>query len=84
MTLTGLLHAQTRSAHIWLLGSEHGYDMVVTTQDWHINPGDHFSDEPDFVDTWPPRGVAGTAEAELHPVLAGAGAQLASAVVKIT
>ena len=52
-----------------LLGGEHGYDMVVTTQDWHIDPGDHFSDEPDFVDTWPPHGVAGTAEADLHPAL---------------
>ena len=52
-----------------LLAGEHGYDMVVTTQDWHIDPGDHFSDEPDFVDTWPPHGVAGTAEAELHPAL---------------
>src|SRR5690554_274846 len=46
------------------------YDVVVTTQDWHIDPGAHFSDTPDFVDTWPPHGVAGTAEAELHPALA--------------
>ncbi|QOR71642.1 isochorismatase family protein [Ruania alkalisoli] len=46
------------------------YDLVVTTQDWHIDPGEHFSDTPDFVDTWPPHGVAGTAEAELHPALA--------------
>ena len=52
-----------------LLGGEHGYDLVVTTQDWHIDPGDHFSDEPDFVNTWPPHGVAGTAEADLHPAL---------------
>ena len=52
-----------------MLAGEHGYDLVVTTQDWHIDPGDHFSDEPDFVDTWPPHGVAGTAEAELHPAL---------------
>ena len=52
-----------------LLAGEHDYDLVVTTQDWHIDPGDHFSDEPDFVDTWPPHGVAGTAEAELHPAL---------------
>ena len=37
-----------------LLAGEHGYDLVVTTQDWHIDPGDHFSDEPDFVDTSPP------------------------------
>ncbi len=46
------------------------YDLIVTTQDWHIDPGDHFAEEPDFVDTWPAHGVAGTAEAELHPALA--------------
>lgn len=46
------------------------YDLVVTTQDWHVDPGEHFSDTPDFVDTWPPHGVAGTPEAELHPALA--------------
>lgn len=49
------------------------YDLVATTQDWHISPGRHFAeppDEPDFVDTWPPHGVAGTPEAELHPALA--------------
>ena len=45
------------------------YDVVVTTQDWHIDPGGHFSDSPDFVDTWPAHGVAGTPEAELHPAL---------------
>jgi len=46
------------------------YALVVTTQDWHIDPGDHFAAEPDFVDTWPPHGVAGSANAELHPALA--------------
>ena len=46
------------------------YDCIVTSQDWHIDPGTHFSDHPDFVDTWPPHGIAGTAEAELHPALA--------------
>jgi nicotinamidase/pyrazinamidase len=46
------------------------YDLIVTTQDWHIDPGDHFAEEPDFVDTWPAHGVAGTPEAELHPALA--------------
>ncbi|MBF0721109.1 isochorismatase family protein [Sanguibacter inulinus] len=46
------------------------YVLVVTTQDWHVDPGEHFSDTPDYVDTWPPHGVAGTAEAELHPALA--------------
>lgn len=46
------------------------YSLVVTTQDWHIDPGRHFSDHPDFVDTWPPHGVAGSTEAELHPLIA--------------
>lgn len=49
------------------------YALVVTTQDWHVDPGAHFAvppAEPDFVDTWPPHGVAGTPEAELHPALA--------------
>jgi nicotinamidase/pyrazinamidase len=51
-----------------------GYDLIVTTQDWHVDPGPHFAQPPavpDYVDTWPPHGVAGTAEAELHPALAG-------------
>ena len=51
-------------------GHRDRYALVVTTQDWHIRPGAHFSQTPDFVDTWPPHGVAGTAEAELHPALA--------------
>lgn len=46
------------------------YTLIVTTQDWHIDPGSHFSDCPDYVDTWPPHGIAGSAEAELHPALA--------------
>ena len=46
------------------------YGLVVTTQDWHIDPGEHFSDHPDFVDSWPPHGIAGTPNAELHPALA--------------
>ena len=46
------------------------YAMVVTTQDWHVNPGSHFSQTPDFIDTWPPHALAGTAEAELHEAVA--------------
>ena len=47
------------------------YALVITTQDWHIDPGDHFSPDPDFIDTWPVHGVAGTDEARLHPALDG-------------
>lgn len=46
------------------------YDVIVTTQDWHIDPGEHFSDTPDFVDSWPPHGVAGSENAALHPAIA--------------
>lgn len=52
------------------------YALIATTQDWHIDPGTHFSDSPDFVDTWPPHGVAGMPEAELHPALARVNAQV--------
>lgn len=45
------------------------FDYVITTQDWHINPGEHISNEPDFVDSWPVHGMANTQEAELHPNL---------------
>lgn len=48
------------------LGKSLGYDYIATTQDWHINPGAHFSDEPDFIDTWPTHCVAGTWGADLH------------------
>lgn len=54
-------------------GHRDRYALVVTTQDWHIDPGHHFAvppAEPDFVDTWPPHGQAGTPNAELHPALA--------------
>ena len=45
------------------------YAYIATTQDWHIEPGAHWSAEPDFVDTWPKHGAAGTLNAELHPAI---------------
>lgn len=43
-----------------LLAGDHGYTTVVATRDHHIDPGTHFSDHPDFVDSWPPHCVVGT------------------------
>ncbi|WP_017610378.1 isochorismatase family protein [Nocardiopsis xinjiangensis] len=43
------------------------YDHVVATRDHHVDPGAHFSDEPDFVESWPPHCVVGTPGAEFHP-----------------
>lgn len=46
-----------------------GYDHVVATRDHHIDPGDHFADAPDYVNSWPAHCVAGTAGADFHPAL---------------
>ncbi len=46
-----------------------GYDHVVATRDHHIDPGAHFSEAPDYVDSWPRHCVVGTDGAELHPAL---------------
>jgi len=48
---------------------ERDYDHVVATRDHHIDPGDHFSTEPDFVESWPVHCVAGTIGAGFHPNL---------------
>ena len=52
-----------------LLREEHDYTLVVATRDHHIDPGAHFSDDPDYQDTWPRHCVAGTPGAEQHPAL---------------
>ena len=52
-----------------LISGNHGYALIVTTQDWHIDPGDHFAQDPDFVNSWPPHGIADSPEAALHPEL---------------
>ncbi|CAM3296312.1 isochorismatase family protein [Streptomyces albus] len=44
-----------------------GYRHVVATRDTHIDPGEHFSDTPDFVRSWPPHCVAGTEGVGFHP-----------------
>jgi nicotinamidase/pyrazinamidase len=55
-----------------LLRDRARWDVVVASRDWHDDQGDnggHFAAEPDFVDTWPPHCVRGTAGAEYHPDL---------------
>jgi nicotinamidase/pyrazinamidase len=46
-----------------------GYAHIVATQDYHVDPGAHFSDSPDFVRTWPPHCIAGSDGAHFHPDL---------------
>lgn len=52
------------------LASRRGaYALVVASRDAHVDPGEHFSDHPDFRDSWPPHCRVGTEGAELHPLL---------------
>jgi len=50
----------------------HRYAAIVATKDWHIDPGDHFGDPPDFVDSWPAHCHADSPGAEFHPNLSRA------------
>ena len=45
------------------------YDHIVATKDFHIDPGSHFSDNPDYLKSWPRHCVVGTRGAEFHPDL---------------
>jgi nicotinamidase/pyrazinamidase len=50
-------------------GGDHPYAHVVATKDFHVDPGSHFSDHPDYADSWPAHCVAGTPGADFHPDL---------------
>ena len=41
----------------------------MATRDHHIDPGDHFSKDPDFVHSWPAHCVVGTDGEAFHPNL---------------
>jgi len=45
------------------------WDHVVATKDYHIDPGEHFHEQPDFVTRWPAHCRAGTSGADFHPSL---------------
>ncbi|MGA9376798.1 MAG: isochorismatase family protein [Mycobacterium sp.] len=46
--------------------SKHDYDHVVATMDFHIDPGEHFSDTPDYRVSWPRHCVVGTPGVDFH------------------
>ncbi|MFV0458123.1 MAG: isochorismatase family protein [Actinomycetales bacterium] len=53
------------------LGTNAGdYAAVVGTLDSHIDPGEHFSSDPDFATTWPVHCKVGTSGVHTHPDLA--------------
>jgi nicotinamidase/pyrazinamidase len=53
------------SAHV--LDHADDYAAIVATADWHLDPGGHFAEHPDYVDTWPPHCRIGTDGALFHP-----------------
>ncbi|NWF30106.1 isochorismatase family protein [Streptomyces sp. PKU-EA00015] len=74
--------ADVAAAITELIGqAQPGYRHVVATRDHHIEPGGHFSDHPDFVDSWPRHCVAGTEGVGFHPNFAPAVASGAVAAV---
>jgi nicotinamidase/pyrazinamidase len=61
----GAAVAAAISAHV----RDAGYAHVVATRDHHIDPGGHFAEHPDYLETWPVHCVVGTGGVELHPHL---------------
>lgn len=57
--------AQRISRYLSAFGSD--YSVIVASRDWHDGDNDnggHFSDEPDYIDSWPVHCVGGTEGAE--------------------
>ncbi|WP_431917075.1 isochorismatase family protein [Micromonospora wenchangensis] len=52
-----------------LAGEPQRWDHVVATKDYHVDPGAHFGDPPDYVESWPRHCVVGTPGSEFHPDL---------------
>jgi nicotinamidase/pyrazinamidase len=57
--------------HHWVLKDPKAadYSHVVATKDHHIDPGGHWSKEPDFRDSWPVHCKVGTDGEAFHPNL---------------
>jgi len=51
----------------YVLGRANEYAAIAATADWHDDPGEHFAQHPDFLDTWPPHCRIGTEGALFHP-----------------
>ena len=53
-----------------LIAHHQDYAAVVATADWHIDPGSHWSADPDFEQSWPVHCEVGTPGADFHPAFA--------------
>lgn len=45
------------------------YSKIVASKDFHVAPGNHWSDKPDYIDTWPVHCAIGTDGVLLHPAI---------------
>jgi nicotinamidase/pyrazinamidase len=63
----GAAVARAISAHLAARAGQ--YAWVVATHDHHVDPGGHFSDHPDYAQSWPPHCVAGTRGEQFYPDL---------------
>jgi nicotinamidase/pyrazinamidase len=57
--------------HHWVRRDDRApaYDLVVASKDHHVDPGGHWSAEPDFVESWPVHCRVGTDGEAFHPNL---------------
>lgn len=63
--LGGARVAEDISQHV----DQVNYDVVVATKDWHIDPKGHWSENPDYKNSWPRHCAAGELGSEFHPNL---------------
>jgi nicotinamidase/pyrazinamidase len=68
LPVTGATRTARRIAK-YLAAQGDDYALKIVTQDWHEDPGDHWSDNPNFVTTWPVHCAANTEGARIHPTL---------------
>jgi len=63
----GAAVAAAITAHLREQGGD--YVAVAGTRDWHVDPGAHFSDRPDYVDSWPVHCRVDSPGSHSHPDL---------------
>jgi nicotinamidase/pyrazinamidase len=61
--------AQVAADIATLLRAGTAYDHVVATKDHHVDPGAHWSRDPDYKDSWPVHCRVGTDGEAFHPNL---------------
>ena len=56
----------------WISTQGGRYAAIVATADWHIDPGAHWSGDPDFSASWPVHCEVGTDGVRFHPAFQAA------------